>query len=571
MKPKMLVKTDFDDIELRYTTWLKAIVDLMKPKNAFLVLGRATGKTTDFIAERSMDVCYEMPQSYLAFIGDTYTNLLKNVVPSVLEGWNRKGWVEGVHYVVDKPPLKHFKKPYKPPQTYKHTISTFLGNLFNYISMDTPSSGAGNSYQHAFGDETKYLEKKRIDKLFPALRGDATMFGLSPYFMGVTFTTDRPNILMPGEYEWIMEREKDMNLQQMKYLLQLSLELNEKRVKLLNASRKSSNNQYIKRLEKEIQKLAIQHHNLRQNSTFFYVASSFVNVDVLTLDFFKTTLAALGEEEFNTSVLSMKPSVEAGQKFYVAFEPDKHTFEDGVFEEWYHRFNLGDNAETQSTALKYCLAENPIEMGADFGDICSIVTAQTRDNTLFCLKDFYTLAPHGPRELADDFLYFYKFHKRKRILLWADRSGNTNQGTGQDWVTNLVRCLEYDATGAATGWKVEVKTRGFGNIAQQTEFLLARVMMQEELRELPKIQIDKYQCRTLISSMHIAKQIIKPDGRGVRRIQKDKSSEKLPLRQRPMYSTNLSDAFKYLICRKEWMNALKGNKIEWSAPEVVGE
>lgn len=568
MKQRTLVKTDADDIELRYTTWLKAILDLMKPKNAFLVLGRATGKTSDFIAERSMDVCYDMPQSYLAIIGDTYSNLLKNVVPTILEGWNRKGWKEGLHYVVDQPPPPHFQLPYKAPQMYKHTISTFLGNFFNYISMDRPSSGAGNSYQHGFGDETKYLEKRRIDKLFPAMRGDATMFGHSPYFMGVTFTTDRPNVLMPGEYEWIMEREKDMNIQQMKYLLQISLYLNDKRLKLYNAT-KNKSFQNIKRLEREIQNLAIDHLKLRQNSTFFYIASSFVNVDVLTLDFFKTTLAALGEEEFNTSVLSMKPSVEAGQKFYVAFDKEKHTYDDGIFEEWYFRFNTGDNAETISTALKYCDPGMPLEMGADFGDICSVVTGQTRDNTLFCLKDFYTLAPHGPRELANQILEFYKFHRRKVIKLWADRSGNANQGTGRDWVTELVRCLEFDATGAATGWKVDVKTRGWGNIPQQTEFLLARVMMQQEIRELPKIQIDKYQCRTLISSMGVAKQIVKPDAKKVRRIFKDKTSEKLPLRQRPMFSTNLSDAFKYLICRREWMDALKGNKIEWSAPEVV--
>ena len=52
--------------------------------------------------------------------------------------------------------------------------------------MDTPSSGAGNSYQHLFGDESKYIEKKRIDKLFPALRGPATLFGHSPYYLGAT-------------------------------------------------------------------------------------------------------------------------------------------------------------------------------------------------------------------------------------------------------------------------------------------------------------------------------------------------------------------------------------------------
>lgn len=571
MKQKIHAKTDYDDVELRYASWLKTILDLMQPKNAFLILGRGTGKTTDFIAERSMDICYDMPHSYQALIGDTYTNILKNIAPALIEGWNRKGWVEGLHYVVDQPPPSHFKLPYKAPQTYKHTISTFLGNLFNYISMDTPSSGAGNSYQHGYIDEGKYTEKKRVDKMFPALRGDATLFGHSPFFRGLTVTTDYPNILMPGEHDWILGREKDMKRDQMKALLRISLELNEKRVDLLNAQRKI-NNPKIRKLEREIANLAVLHTRARFDSTFFYIASSFVNLDILTLDFFKTTLAALGEEEFNTSVLSFKPEVEAGQKFYVALDPEKHIYDDGIFEEYYYRYNTGEDPNVNSSWLKYCDPNKPLEMGADFGDMCSLEIGQTKPGGIYCLKDFHSLAPKGPRELANDFLDFFKYHKLKKIELWADRSGNANQATNRDWVSDLVRCLEYDATGAPTGWKVEIKTRGFGNINQQTEFLLAKVMMQEEIPSLPKIYIDKYQCRHTISSMGVAKQIVKPNAKGVRQIFKDKSSEKLPLSKRPLFSTNLSDAFKYLICRPDWIKALRADKKdEWNAPEVIGE
>lgn len=571
MKQKIHAKTDYDDVELRYASWLKTILDLMQPKNAFLILGRGTGKTTDFIAERSMDICYDMPHSYQALIGDTYTNILKNIAPALIEGWNRKGWVEGLHYVVDQPPPSHFKLPYKAPQTYKHTISTFLGNLFNYISMDTPSSGAGNSYQHGYIDEGKYTEKKRVDKMFPALRGDATLFGHSPFFRGLTVTTDYPNILMPGEHDWILGREKDMKRDQMKALLRISLELNEKRVDLLNAQRKI-NNPKIRKLEREIANLAVLHTRARFDSTFFYIASSFVNLDVLTLDFFKTTLAALGEEEFNTSVLSMKPQVEAGQKFYVALDAEKHIYDDGIFEEYYYRYNTGEDPNVNSSWLKYCDPNKPIEMGADFGDMCSLEIGQTKSGGIYCLKDFHSLAPKGPRELANDFLDFFKYHKLKKIELWADRSGNANQATNRDWVSDLVRCLEYDATGAPTGWKVEIKTRGFGNINQQTEFLLAKVMMQEEIPSLPKIYIDKYQCRHTISSMGVAKQIVKPNAKGIRQVHKDKSSERLALSKRPLFSTNLSDAFKYLICRPDWIKALRSEKKdEWNAPEVIGD
>ena len=568
MKRKIHVKTEFDDVELRYSTWLKMILDIMRPKNAFLVLGRATTKTTDFQAERSMDICYDMPGCYLGFVGDTYTNLLKNVVPSFIEGWNRKGWKEGLHYVIDDEPPKHFKLPYKAPTIYKHTISTHLGNFFNYISMDTPSSGAGNSYQHLFGDEAKYLEKKRIDKLFPALRGDATLFGHSPFFMGATFTTDHPNILMPGEHEWILDREKEMNKEQMKHLLNISLELNEKRVDLINASRKR-NNRMIAQLEREIQRLSLAHTRLRFNSTFFYIASSFVNLDLLTLDFFKTALSALGEEEFNTSVLSFSPEVEAGQKIYVGLDLDKHVYEDGIKNDWFHQFNLGDDALVDSSALRYLNPKKGVEISLDFGDQLSLNIHQLNGEYWDTLKNLFVLAPQGSRELCDLFLDFFATHPTKKIDMYYDRSGNQYQRNNRDWANEIKRFLEYDRDGRATGWRVELKSRGMGNIEQQTEFLLARAMMQGTLKGLPKPRFDKYQCRELLSSMGIAKQVIKANAKGVRQIFKDKTSEKIALHKRPMYSTNLSDAWKYALCRREWLALLREEKIDWSAPEVV--
>lgn len=561
---KIRVRTDFKDVEVRFATWLKMITDLMQAKNQFLILGRGTGKTTDYLAERSMDICYEMPGCYIGIVGDTYTNLLKNIVPSLIEGWNRKGWVEGIHYVVDKPPPAHFRKPYKAPQTYKHTISTFLGNFFNYISMDTPSSGAGNSYQHLIGDETKYLEKKRIDRLFPALRGDSTIFGHSPFYLGVTFTTDFPNVIMPGEYDWILDREKEMNVQQMKYLLQISLELNEAKADALHYARKR-NMVLLMKAKRKIAKLAEMHTRLRKDSTFFYIASSFVNVDILRLDYFKTALTALGEVEFNTSILSLKPQVEAGNKFYVALE-DKHIYDDGILFEYYNKFNTGDEAELSSLALKYCNHHQTLEIGIDFGDMMSMVVAQSNSQFIRVLKNFWTLAPASSLELCEQFLNFFKYHKYKVIDLYYDRSGNQYERVGRDWALEIKRYLEYDREGNKTGWKVNLMSRNQGNIEQQTEFLLAKGMMSNSYEELPDLLIDRYQCRQLISSMNVAQQIVKPDKKGVRKLYKDKSSEKLPLKKRPMYSTNMSDAFKYLICRRKWLSVIKDRKQEWGDP-----
>lgn len=557
----------YDDVDVRYTTWLKMLTDLMEPQNLFLVLGRGTGKTTDYLSERLMNICYEMPHSYIALVGDTYTNLLKNVVPAIVEGWNRKGWVEGIHYVVDEPPPDHFQKPYKTPFEYKHTISTFTGNFFNYISMDTPSSGAGNSYQHIAGDEAKYLEKKRIDRLFPALRGDPTMFGHSAYYLGVTFTTDFPNIIMPGEYDWILDKAKEMKQKQIKYLLQISLELNKALADSIRAVRKRNQN-LIKKLQNKIKKLTVLKTRLRQGSTFFYKASSFVNINVLRIDYFTTALAALGEIEFKTAVLSQIPQVEAGQRFYVAFD-NSHIYEDGIIRENYYRYKTGDDAETFSKDLKYCIPNKSLEIGADFGNMISMVVGQTQGNQIRILKNIYSVS-QKTEVICERFLKFFAYHKHKVIDLYFDRSANAYEEVGRDWANEMKKFLETWPDGTSTGWTVNLMSRGQGNIEQDLEFKFMKALMNRNYRELPEILIDKYQCRQLIASMNVAKQIVKKNAKNITKIYKDKSSEKLPKEKLPMHSTNMSDALKYLICRRPWLKLYRGKQKDFSDPEVLG-
>jgi hypothetical protein len=80
---------------------------------------------------------------------------------------------------------------------------------------------------------------------------------------------------------------------------------------------------------------------------------------------------------------------------------------------------------------------------------------------------------------------------------------------------------------------------------------LMNVVMDETDNRLPKLLIDQFNCKELKSSLELAP--AKP-GTGMEKVQKDKSSEKLPAHRLPMESTNMSDAFKYLMCRKEWLD-----------------
>jgi len=158
------------DVAGRYANWVDTTIFLISPKNLRLIAGRAMAKTSSIIAKRSQNIIHDMPKSYQVIVSDTYINCLKNIVPTLLEGWNRNGWREGIHYVTDKRPPTHFKLPYKPVETYKHTISVFNGCFFNLGSLDQPGGLAGGSYQHMYGDEARLLKFEKLKKLTPAIR-----------------------------------------------------------------------------------------------------------------------------------------------------------------------------------------------------------------------------------------------------------------------------------------------------------------------------------------------------------------------------------------------------------------
>jgi hypothetical protein len=95
---------------------------------------------------------------------------------------------------------------------------------------------------------------------------------------------------------------------------------------------------------------------------------------------------------------------------------------------------------------------------------------------------------------------------------------------------------------------------GQSTIFQAEEHRLANLMFGGKDSNLPKIQIDAYNCPNLKSSLELAKTEVKIDRTGSRMLQKDKKNEKtLSLAALPKYSTNYSDAFKYFICRDQWL------------------
>lgn len=564
MSRKTRVKID-EQVEVRFASWLTMMIDLISPKNLFFIGGRGVAKTTEVVSNRSVKICEDMPGAYFFFSSDTYTNALKNIVPSLIEGWKRKGWKENIDFVTDQPPPAHFILPYKQPETYKHTISTRFGNLFILVSLDVPTSAAGNSYQHGFIDEARNQDFQKLKKLMPALRG-YPQFGHSVYYRGITATTDMPNIL-DGDFDWIFDRKKEMNVQQIKDCLSVAITLNKVKRELYNAIQ-DKDFAKAKLLKKQLFRWMVDWVRVRKDSTLFYVASSFANVDILTPGFFKDSLESLGIEEFKSAILSLRPSLKKGEKFYMNLG-DHHFFDDGIISSYYDKFKIGDTVEQSSLALKYIDHNRELDAGVDFGNMCSMVTGQELGNFVYILKNFWTIPPESTRELAIEFTEFFKYHKRKVLNLYCDRSGNQYAKVKKDWATDLAENIKCQ-NGVSTGWTVNIMTKNQATILQEEEYNFMKNILGDFDKNLPSVKIDKFGCRELKSSMELTKtKIITNTRTGVKTVHKDKSSEKLEAKKLPMHSTNFGDAFKYFFFRPAWVKiAMKRKQSTLSAPTI---
>jgi hypothetical protein len=294
-------------------------------------------------------------------------------------------------------------------------------------------------------------------------------------------------------------------------------------------------------------------------STFFGIVSSYANADVLTNNYFENLLKTLDFEEYKTAVLSIRKTLAGNQRFYAKLN-DEHFYGDGYDYTLVDRHNIRDEITETSLMLKYCNHAEPLEAGFDSGNMLSFVIGQQKGISEYrVLKNFYTLPPSWLRELADKFLAYFQHHRNKVLYLWYDRAANAYRSVGQDVATKLKTALMKDRFGKETGWEVKLMSIGQRDILHTEEYNLMDVLMGETDRRFPKLRIDMYNCKELKSSLEGAPS--KP-GSGKEKIQKDKTSEKLPPSRLPMESTNMSDAFKYLICREEWLKALEVTHVQ---------
>ena len=458
----------------------------------------------------------------------------------------------------------------------------YTGFNFTFISLDRPAIGAGRSYVGVFGDEVKYFPEEKFTNLLKAVRGFRVKYGDSVWYRSRTLTTDMPNPNHLGEYDWILKLAKQNDKDKILMMARAGFVYNETKREYVAAMQRRddfarasrSDRSLLPKLTNAERLLALAKRNMerweqrwisvRRGVSFFFISSSYVNVDILGEDWFSDEFAE-GLEGIECNILSMIPKLEASQMFYCNLSL-ANFYADGFLNDVIDQHPIG--WEQDCTVLRYLETNRPIEGGMDAGNMLSMVFGQKSGNVVRVLKELYTLPPKSVRELADDFIAYFRPHKKKVLKLYYDRSMNNYKRVSADMASQIKKNIEFDAEGKRTGWQVVLMSLGQGNIGSNLEYRFFMDMLAGNLNDrLFTLLIDQHNCPNLKSEMEVTLTDVKSQGKdGSSVIVKRKTGDKLPTARLPKESTNLTDALKYFVLRKEVIRAWeKGRSVSGSA------
>ena len=557
-----------NDVEVRYANWMAQLIAVMQPWSLYWIAGRASAKTVQVLAERVQEVAHDCPGAPFAWVADTYSDLHKNVIPSLIDGLSLLGWMPDVHFVINREPPREWKqRMYNVCTDWRNTMVFYTGFNFTFISLDRAAIGAGRSYVGVFGDEVKYFPEEKFTNLLKAVRGFRVKYGDSVWYRSRTLTTDMPNPNHLGEYDWILKLARQNDKQRILLALRAGFVYNDTKREYLSRLQEYNSLKADARTDPAVRpaladaerQMMLARRTMerwerrwvktRRGVSFFFISSSYVNVDILGEDWFNDEFAE-GLEGAACNILSVIPKLEASQMFYCNLSM-KNFYADGFLNDVIEQHPFG--WEQDCTVLRYLDPGRPLEAGMDAGNMLSMVFGQQTGRVMRILKELYTLPPQNVRDLADKFLAYFKPHRRKLLKLYYDRSMNNYKRVSTDMASQIKKAIETDAEGRRTGWTVQLMSLGQGNISSNLEYRFFMDLLPGNLAlRLYTLLIDQHNCPNLKSEMEVTRTKAKVNERdNTTQIVKEKTGDKLPVHRLPRESTNLTDALKYFVLRPE--------------------
>ncbi len=554
--------TSYSDFQHYYMNSVQLLATVIDPNMLYAEWGRATGKTEGVMGPRLIRVMNDMPGELSFLVHKTYVALMTNVWPNIQAWFSRPVMVNGrqrpmleygIDYVVGESRLPHhFRHPRYPISYAKHSVVFRNGSHLQLVSSDQPESVAGRNAVHAFIEEMKHNSGEKLkSRLFPSLRGGSAEIRRSPYYEGVTGVSDTARVDL-GEDDWFEEYEANMNRDLIDEIATVSLAINKSMYRqfvLQKELKETKNPVTMEKIRLEMERL--QHFlqiwtprlaDMRRNAIYYIRASSFCNKDILGPKFFKTQLDTLDMDEFLTAICGIRHK-EVTNKFFAAYDREKHQFKDSYIYEEILKHNLKDKFILSARYLRHYDKREPLYVGYDPGDFSSIIVAQKKDygQRLDIIKEFWAYFPDCQDSLAQQFYQFFGADSvNKTIHLYPDRAGNKRREETEQ-ITTDSRALKAALEGY--GFTVILYNEGAPTIYHWQQFKLCLLLFGERLPILPKIRICENECKNLCSAI-----LISPLAKKGNTIELDKSSEKKEsLKRQAGLTTQLPSAMIYLL------------------------
>lgn len=495
------------------------------------VWARGTGKTKGLIAPKSAQYLNMMPRCVGVFVGATFQQLLTRTLPPVIAGWEKLGYINGIHYTIGVKPSQKFRDqwrwqgPYHLPLNFEYFISWWNGAGIQLISQDRAGSSNGVSIDFIMGDEAKLLNEQRLkEELFPANRGIHRELVGNPHHHGKTFSTDMP---VGTAGRWILNKQNEMDPTRLQAIITMQMKIYELQQLLEVTKRKAD----ILKLQQNINNCMRIADVFRKNFVYYNEASVLDNIHALGIDYIKEEARSLSKFEFRTALMNQRPyKIEDG--FYPSLDEEKH----GYFSYDYHRIDkVGYNFDLLNK-LDDCrkdgdiVSGKPLHIAMDYNRrIWPVVTGQpvkhgNNINELRVLSGTHVLYPKTLEDALDKWHNYYKAHDNKTLFFWFDHTAltETRQTIKVDIVTGLRK----------RGWHVVEMYFG-KTVDQERRYTLNDDLLRENGKVNWYCRINRDNCKYLLLSMF--QTLAEEKNKGFGKSKKTERDPKFPADEAPHY------------------------------------
>lgn len=525
----------------------QAYMLMMNPRDLVAECGRGFGKGP-VQAGRMLKAVQLMPGCCAAGVFPSVKRGMINIVPSWMVHWENWGLRRDRDYIVGKKPWKAlgWKKPIFEPANWENCISFYNGSVMIMISQDRSGTSNSISLDYLALDEAKLLDFEQLkDETFQANRGNQMYFGKCYMHHGMTITSDTA---MTKKGSWYFRYEQEMDPALVRVMEGLV-----NHIWVLKQKMKKHPERAVY-YEQKIRKEEDQLNFFRSKCLLYCKYSSITNLAVLGKEFVKRMKRELPFLTFMVSIMCKRVGV-SPDGFY------------GGLNESVNLYTAPNNSVLQLEALSLeggipddcrtdgdLIPDKPLIIAFDANALINwLVCGQMGDDgKLRVLKSFFVKYDRKLEELCEDFIAYYKEHRRHQVIFYYDSTFLGQEyasSRGQSFAQIIKSILKRNH------WNVREKYIGkpMGHIEKNE---LINRMFQGRARH--QVLINRDNNPDLLISIQSA---------GVKNGKKDKTGEKLVETEEDRLEarTDGSDAFDTLCIGVERFPVL------WGRSGIVNE